>query len=243
MRRFLSIVLLALPFAVSAQTVGEQYLLAAINEERVAHDLPPVRIDPSLVRAATLHAEQMVRHGAISHQFSGEPELATRGAEAGAHFSRIAENVAEGPSIIGLHDALMRSPGHRANILDPAVDAIGIAVLSRRGELYAVEEFARVVEPLTLEQQEAAVALLLDQAGLEILPSFEGRRTCALSSGYTGDHSPSFVMRYTTGDLSLLPEALTRRLRSGHERRATVGACKANASAFSQYSLAVLLFR
>ncbi len=241
MVRVFLLVILFVPLR--AQTVAEQYLLTAINQERAAQSLRPVRVDAALAQAAALHAEEMARRSTISHQFSGEPDLAGRGSAAGALFDRITENVAEGPSVIGLHDALMHSPGHRANILDPAVDTIGIVVLSRRGQLYAVEDFAHAVAPLTYKQQEAAVALLLDRAGLELLPSNDARRTCALSTGYSGDDPPAFVMRYTTADLSQLPLALKRRLRTGRERQAAVGACAPDPSAFSQYSIAVLLFR
>lgn len=228
-----------------AQTVSERYLLSAINGERAAHGLRALRVDEELHRAAAGHAEEMARRGAISHQFSGEAELSARGAAAGARFSRISENVAEGPTVIGLHEALMRSPGHRANILDPAVDAVGIAVVVRRGQLFAVEDFARTVVRLTLDEQEAAVGALLDRAGLELVAGTrtEARKTCALATGYSGGERPDFVMRYTTGDLGELPETLTRRLRTGRERRAAVGACAPEASAFSQYSVAVLLFR
>ncbi len=241
MSRFLLLALLVLPLR--AQTVAEQYLLTAVNQERAAHRLAPVHLDPALTHAAARHAEEMARRRTISHQFSGEPDLAERGSATGARFDRITENVAEGPSILGVHDALMRSSGHRANILDPAVDAIGIAVVVCHGQLYAAEDFARTVAPLSLDQQEASVAWLLDQAGLELFPGADARQTCVLSTGYSGNALPAFVMRYTTADLSHLPAALIQRLRSGHEHRAAVGACAPEASPFSQYRLAVLLFR
>lgn len=242
MRWLLLLVWAALRTAAHAQTVSEQYLLSAINGERSAHGLGSLRSDDSLRQAAQQHAGVMAARGAISHQFSGETELSARAADAGARFSRIAENVAEGASVIGLHDALMRSPGHRANILDPAVDAVGIAVVSRRGQLYAVEDFARTVATLTLPEQEAAVAMRLDRLGVELIPGTDARLTCAQAAGYAGER-PDFVVRYTTTNLALLPASLTQRLQGGRERRAAVGACAPESSTFSQYRIAVLLFR
>ena len=55
----------------------------------------------------------------------------------------------------------MNSPKHRANLLDPRVDSIGIRVVSRDGQLYAVEDFDRSVVKLSLAQQESAVQELL----------------------------------------------------------------------------------
>lgn len=244
MKRAWIFALMTITLASRAQqaTVAEQYLVSAIDEERAAHSVAALHLDLALTRAAALHAEQMASHGAISHRFPEEPKLAERASSVGAHFQRIAENVAEGPSVPGLHDALMRSPGHRANILNRAVDAVGVAIVLRRGQFYAVEEFAHSVPLLTLVQQETTVAMSLDQAGLEILSNKEARRTCVLANGYTGEEQPAFVMRYTTGDLSELPAALRERISHGRERRAAVGACTPSASAFTRYSIAVLLF-
>jgi hypothetical protein len=225
-------------------TVAAQYLLSALNQERVSHRLAPVRLDAHLNEAATTHALTMADHRSISHQFPGEAELSTRGSIAGARFDRITENVAEGPTAPILHDAWMHSPGHRANILDPAVDAVGIAVVVRSGQLYAVQDFQRTVETMTLIQQEATVGLLLDQAGLQLLPDVDARQTCSMATGYAGEQQPAFVVRYTTGDLSQLPTRLKTRLASAQDHLAAVGACPADEkSVFSTYSIAVLLYQ
>ena len=124
-------------------TVAEQYLFAAANEARANQGLPPLRLDPVLSEASALHAREMADHDAISHQFDGEPELATRAANTGAHFSLIAENVGEAPTSPIIHDLWMHSPHHRENLLDPNVDSIGIAIVTRNNQLYAVEDFAK----------------------------------------------------------------------------------------------------
>src|ERR1700742_3316719 len=137
----------------SAQTisVSEQYLFQAANAERAQRGLPALRWDAALYRAAQRHAQEMAERQSISHQYPGEPELADRGKNAGARFSVISENVAEAGTAVRIHDAWMNSPGHRENLLDPRVDAVGISVRSRNGQLYAVQDFERKVESLTLE--------------------------------------------------------------------------------------------
>jgi hypothetical protein len=63
-----------------------------------------------------------------------------------------------------------------------------------------------------------------------------------MSSGYAGQRRPGFVMRYTTGDLQTLPEALRRKLRSTGYREVSVGACPSGEQGFTAFSLAVLMY-
>jgi hypothetical protein len=205
-----------------------------------------VRLDAGLTRAAVYHARQMASHGNISHQFPGEPELAERASTAGAKFSLVTENVAEAPTAAVIHKLWMESAGHRANLLDPKVDSVGIAVVSRNGELFAAEDFARTVRNLSLEQQESAVAFLLDKAGMSLADEAvrrDARATCKLSTGFAGARKPWFVMRYTAADLDRLPPELTSRLASGKYHEAAVGACASiERSSFTSYNIAVLLY-
>jgi hypothetical protein len=226
-------------------SVAEQYLFQAANAERTQRGLPALRWDTALYSAAYGHAQQMAARASISHQYPGEPELASRGKAAGAKFSVISENVAEAETAVRIHDAWMNSPGHRENLLDPRVDAVGISVLRRDGQLYAVQDFERSVAVLSLEAQEEAVGRLVAAAGpVRILPeSDDARRTCALSTGYAGTRQPWFVMRYTSGDLSRIPDTLKAKIASGTFHEATVGACAAaKDQPFSSYSIAVLLY-
>jgi uncharacterized protein YkwD len=122
---------------------AERELFSACNRERQAQGLPTLRWNPSLAEAARRHAQLMVTNQTISHQFAGEPSLATRASRAGVSWMALAENVAEAPSPEEIHNLWMHSPGHRANILDGKLDSIGIAVLERGGEYYAVEDFSK----------------------------------------------------------------------------------------------------
>jgi uncharacterized protein YkwD len=225
-------------------TVAEQYLLAAANEARANQGLPPLRLDPVLSEASALHAHEMADHDAISHQFDGEPGLATRAANTGAHFSLIAENVGEAPTSPIIHDLWMHSPHHRDNLLDPNVDSIGIAVVVRNHQLYAVEDFARTVQILTINQQEHAVAGVLKQTGLRVAETTEdARQTCTMSTGYAGSRQPWFIMRYTAASLDEIPSQLKSRLSTGKYHQAVVGACSPpSKTPFTAYNIAVLLY-
>ena len=231
--------------SVASISVAEQYLFSAANAERTQHGLVALRWDDALYRAADAHAQEMAARRSISHQYPGEAELSARGRGVGARFSKISENVAESPDAVTMQDAWMHSPGHRANLLDPEADSVGIRVIRRDGELYAVEDFDRSVASLTLNEQESVVGGVL-QAGyaIEVLtPSEDSRRTCSMENGYAGQRQPGFVIRYTTADLTKLPDSLSDRVVSGRYRQAVVGACLvAGEQNFTTYSISVMLF-
>ncbi len=234
--------------AVCAQapaSVAEQYLFQEANAERVSRGLPALRWDGPLQEAARQHAAEMAARESISHQYSGEPDVAERAQSAGARFSVVAENVAEAPTAIEIEIGWMNSPHHRANLLDPRVDRVGISVLRRQGRLYAVEDFDRTVAVLSFAEQESAVEGLLAAASPVGLEADHGdaRQTCAMETGFAGERRPWFVMRFTSGELDALPEELRERLATGKYRRAAVGACPVTAAgSFSGYRVAVLLF-
>jgi uncharacterized protein YkwD len=85
----------------------------------------------------------MAQENTLSHQFPREMDLGTRIRLAGVRFRAVAENVAQGPSAASIHTQWMNSPPHRANLLDPDMDSIGVAVAERKGQLFAVQDFSQ----------------------------------------------------------------------------------------------------
>ncbi|HEV8047049.1 MAG TPA: CAP domain-containing protein [Terriglobales bacterium] len=144
-----AIVIVALIFfcgsalAQSTTASAERELLYAVNQERKAHGLPALRSDEALTDAARKHALLMAKEGRVAHQLPGEPALPARARAAGAHFSWLSENVDQGPNAAAIHQSFMKSPLHRANILDNDMDSAGIGVAERQGELFAVEDFSK----------------------------------------------------------------------------------------------------
>jgi len=247
MCRLLPVVLLLVAAAARAAghppTVAEQYLMAMANQERARVGAQPLLWDAHLAAAARIHAERMAQESAISHQFPGEADLQSRAADAGARFSLVAENVAEAPTPQILHAAWMHSEGHRHNLLEPHENAIGIAVVQRGGQLFAVEDFSASVAEVGLNGQEQKVEELLRASGMtEVAGTEDARKTCTMDTGYAGERRPYFVMRYTTSDLSLLPEQLKAKLKDRRMHSAAVGACAGAGKSFTAFSIAVLLY-
>jgi uncharacterized protein YkwD len=120
----------------------EQAIFDLANRERTARNLPRLKWNAKLAAAARAHAQKMAQAGTLSHQFSGEMDMGMRIRVAGLRFRSAAENVAQGPSAAVLHQEWMHSPAHRENILDPELDSLGVAVVRRNGQLFAVQDFA-----------------------------------------------------------------------------------------------------
>jgi uncharacterized protein YkwD len=227
------------------QPEAEQ-VFALANQARAEAGVAPLKWDAALARAARQHCLRMAAEGPIAHQYAGEPDVSARAAQAGAHFSLIEENVAFAPTPAAIHDGWMHSHGHRANLLSPAVDHVGIALVAGRDNLYAVADYERAVPVLTEAQVEAAVAGLLH--GVAILPNAAvARAACAMDRGFPGSKSgtqPRFLMRWQGTDLTHLPPSLANELASGKFRQAAVGSCspQGQQDSFTAYRIAVLLY-
>jgi uncharacterized protein YkwD len=225
----------------------ERALFDHANESRVLAGLPALHWDGQLAAAARRHCMVMVQHDALSHQFPGEEDMQQRISDSGAGFSALAENVALAATADEIHFAWMNSAGHRANILDPKLTAVGISVQPGNRGLYAVQDFSLQVGNISMGQQEERVRELLSAAGVR--PADNGghtatsdaRRACLQGDRYLG--KAAMVARFETSDLSKLPDKLQSAAASGKYRSAAVGACDAMASGgFTRFRLAVLLY-
>ena len=230
------------------QRAASEQIFALADEARAQAGVGRLQWDPALAVAALAHCRRMAQEGPIAHRYGGEPDLSGRAAQAGAHFSMIEENVAVGASADVIHEEWMHSPGHRANLLSPDVDRVGIAVVEARGVLYAVADYSRAVQQLSAPQVEAKVAALIRVSGVAILrdPTL-AREACATDEGVprsAGGPPVRFVMRWQEADLTRLPQALVDHLASGKYRQASVGSCPAQIAerSFSAYRVAVLLY-
>jgi uncharacterized protein YkwD len=219
------------------------------NQARAARGISPLQWDPALTAAALYHCTRAAAEGPLSHQYAGEAELSERAGQAGAHFSLIEENIAEGNQPAQIHQMWMNSPGHRENLLNPEVDRVGIAVVARGNTLYAVADFGHAVAVLTAEQVEAKVAGLVQATGVAAhLNSTGARLACAQDHGLPvslDNRRPEFIMRWQDAELGHLPSALLDRIASGKYHEASVASCPSqNAeTTFTVYRVAVLLLR
>jgi hypothetical protein len=247
--------LAALSFSACAAIVAtvpdtqQRLILDLTNQDRASQNLPPLTWSPVLAAAAMLHAQAIAKANNLTHQLAGEPDVAARAAQAGAHFEAIAENIAYGFSAPSIEQQWMQSTPHRANILDPRMNSIGIALVHADGTLWAVEDFSAGEPERTTAQIEQIVASRLVAMGLGISSTASdeqaaARAACPQFEGNAGARA-RFVVRWESADLSSLPRPLADAIASKQYSHAAVAACPATNprnAGFTAYRVAVLLF-
>lgn len=235
---------LALFVQIHAQEDSAHHIFEMTNNDRVDQGLQPLHWDPALAAAAQQHAERMAEQHALSHQFSGEPDVGARAAQAGAHFRAIAENIASAYSDQQVESAWMHSTPHRQNILDPQMDAMGVGVVKQGNVIFAVEDFANGSQALSATQVESKVASLLRRQGIDpSIPGEQAMAACQSTGGYPPGSTAKLIIRFDTGDLNQLPPGVQQQLHSGTYTKAAIAACAAPRQAsFTMYRVAIELY-
>ncbi|MER0245926.1 CAP domain-containing protein, partial [Streptomyces sp. HSW2009] len=115
------------PFSAAGLARTAVEVVELTNAERQAAGLRPLAVDPLLARAAQAHSADMVARDFYAHTSPEGSEPWDRAAAAGCRHRGIGENIACGQrSPADVVRGWMNSPGHRANILAPGFDELGI---------------------------------------------------------------------------------------------------------------------
>ena len=107
----------------------ESQMLNLINRERGAAGLAPLSPDPELSVVARKHSTDMFARSYFSHYTPEGKSPFDRMREDGVRFLNAGENLALAPNLNIAHTGLMKSPGHRANILSPKYGRVGIGIM------------------------------------------------------------------------------------------------------------------
>ncbi|HUD31826.1 MAG TPA: CvpA family protein [Variovorax sp.] len=107
----------------------EATMLVLVNAERVKAGLPPLQADPQALDTARAHSQDMFARGYFSHIGPDGASPFDRMRANGLRFRTAGENLALAPTLPMAHRGLMDSPGHRANILQPAFGRLAIGIL------------------------------------------------------------------------------------------------------------------
>jgi hypothetical protein len=138
--------------------------LGLINESRLKYGLDEVVIDNSLNQLAQYHADNMVNQNFVAHvDHLGEGPNERR-----LRFdikSFVGENLTYNNfgGVLAAHDLLMRSAIHRANILNPNWNSVGIgARLNADNALHFVQEFSYDIDKV-FETFDKNIKMVYDQ--------------------------------------------------------------------------------
>ncbi|MGO9518677.1 MAG: CAP domain-containing protein [Candidatus Korobacteraceae bacterium] len=219
---------------------GEKQLVELINQERAREGLAPLGVDERLTQAARKHTVLLVKHAGLSHQFVEEQPLQARFADERLRSDRQAENVALEMEVAGAHAVLMNSPPHRANILSPKYNALGVGVMLSGDRVYVTEDFAHRLPDYSDAQADEVLLQTINQyAGSMGMPapmrkpqSAIRNMACdmavidALDTGtprsIVGVHR---VMAWTATELDQLPESVKAAIAQPLKNGYSLGVC------------------
>jgi len=141
-RLFLIIALIAAISAPATQPAAatadeEAQFVAALNQVRAGVGLPALTVNAELVALSRQHSQVMADAGRIFH---GDPISAGFTGP----WAKLGENVGIGANVQVLIDAFIASPGHYANIVDPAFSQIGVGVVWKDNALYTTHRFLQL---------------------------------------------------------------------------------------------------
>jgi uncharacterized protein YkwD len=129
----IAVLLAPAPIAAHADAGLESEFVAALNSARASQGLPALAMAGDLTSVARAHSRVMADADHLHHN----PALGS----AVSGWRKIGENVGRGPSVASVHGALMNSPGHRRNILDPDWTELGMGVVVENGQLWVTQVF------------------------------------------------------------------------------------------------------
>jgi uncharacterized protein YkwD len=137
----------AAPVKAEPDVFGRQ-VVELTNRERQAKGLRPLKPQTTLREAAQWLADDMAKKSYLSHTDSLSRDFSTRLRDFGyANFTAMAENIGLGaPDPAKAVANWMKSPGHRANILNPELTEIGVGYAYNATDTnrhYWVQDFGR----------------------------------------------------------------------------------------------------
>jgi hypothetical protein len=215
----------------------EKRVFEDLNQERKKAGLPELEWNDHVAGAARNHSGLLAENAQLSHQFPGEPVLPERLGATGARFTVSAENLARTEYVEDVHLALMGSPGHRANMINPQYNAVGIGVVEQNGKLYVTQDFIFLVPAYSEAQFGAAFAEAFNLArktkGIRDLDARLDPFLRDLACSTDGDalklsdkitDARSMVV-FTSSEPHRLPDQLLSRARNADFHRMNFGVC------------------
>lgn len=226
----------------------EQQLLSLANQARAQAGAPPLTLEAGMSQAARAHAEAMFAARQLAHQFNGEPSLPQRLAAATrTQLDQEGENVALDFDAAQAQQHLMLSPPHRANLLNPAYNVVGLGVVRSRDRLYIVQDFGHALPNYSAAEVKDRIAATVGQARRQANQPDLARRdlptaddaACSMAQADKLGTSPVHqlaqrytVLTYTSLHPETLPANASHVLSSHNLRSFSVGACYARTETY-----------
>ena len=136
-RRHLALgtLLVAMALLTGCLRTQQSSVLSELNSDRRAAGLHGLSTQADAQRKAQAWAEKLARENKLYH--SNLPDGIK------VKWCSIGENVGYGPSVPTIEDAYMKSPGHKANILNTKWNGAGVGYAMNGNRVYTVQVFIK----------------------------------------------------------------------------------------------------
>jgi uncharacterized protein YkwD len=164
---------------------------ALINQLRAAHGLPQLQRDAELDEVAAGHCREMARTRTFAHVLASDGSLGDRLKAKGWAYRSAGENIGLSDDAVSAHDAIVSSPAHLSNLLDPRHRRLGLGEVKGQtadgGEgvyltevlaspiVGAKDPVAAVVKEIQKQRQRAGFDPLIRDAMLDYVAGHEVR--------------------------------------------------------------------
>jgi len=201
MRRFIAalVVVLCAGFIVTtnaptradaADPNAEAAFVAGINQVRASVGQPALQVHGVLVAKAQAWADHMAATGCLCHSNLADGVTVA--------WSKLGENIGRGSDVGSIHNALVHSPEHYRNMVDPAFGWVGVGVSYGGGQMWVAEVFMQGAPP-PAPPVNPAILLQLQWAGRAIAArpqggfwALDGNGVVAAYEGAPNLGSPNF---------------------------------------------------
>ncbi len=130
------------PEPYTINSAGETRMLELINQERQKAGAPPLTMHKKLRELARLKSQDMVENNYFSHYSEKYGSPFDMMKDHNILYWSAGENIAKAAGVDAAHNSLMKSDGHRENILNPEFDYAGIGiVIDSLGTYYITQMF------------------------------------------------------------------------------------------------------
>lgn len=128
----------------SGLSAKESLMYNLINQDRINNGLSPLALDMNLVSLARAKSQDMYQNNYFSHTSPTYGSAYDMEKRAGLSYSIMgAENIAKAPTVQYTEEAFMNSSGHRANILNPQHNTVGIGITDSQSGVVVTQLFAK----------------------------------------------------------------------------------------------------
>ena len=140
-------------------------MFGLVNQDRKTHQKKPLHYDEALAGVARGHSTDMLDNRFFAHDSPTTGDVGRRLLAAKVRVMAGGENIAMNRSVERAEAKLMKSPGHRKNILSDVYTHVGIGIVrASTGVYYVTQVFATPAPKVDLKTAGADIVKQLNQA-------------------------------------------------------------------------------